>query len=134
MGQYHRLVNLDTKEFVNPHGLGFGSKQYEHTSTEGSLADAMYLLATCSANRGGGDFPLTSVSGRWVGDRIVVVGDYTEDKDIPNYPSASKIYGQLDDENLWTEITGEVREAFKKIFAIDYSLGNYGFWDRQLVD
>jgi hypothetical protein len=84
MGQYHKLVNLDKQEVVDPHGLGFGSKQHEHTGPfDGSLSDAIYLLVMSSPNRGGGDWASTGgVSGRWCGDRVVVVGDYTEEGDI----------------------------------------------------
>lgn len=138
MGQYHRLVNLDKKEVVLPSGLGFGTKQYEHTSVEGSLSDAMYLLATCSPNRGGGDFPLTDVSGSWVGDRIVVVGDYTIDEDIPDYPNASQIFGDSGvEEGGWTDITDKVRSAFETIFGMQYKyveLSGYGYWERQFID
>ena len=33
MGQYHKLINLDKKEFVDPHKLGLGLKQVEHSFT-----------------------------------------------------------------------------------------------------
>ena len=87
MGQYHILVNVDKKEKVEPHGLGLGLKQYEHTGNfEGTLADAMYILMMTSPARGGGDFPATEISGRWKGDRVLILGDYTEDSDIPSIP------------------------------------------------
>jgi hypothetical protein len=44
MGQYHSLFNLDKLEVVNPHDLGFGAKQREHTGFKGSLADILYVL------------------------------------------------------------------------------------------
>ena len=75
MGQYHILVNVDKKEKVEPHGLGLGLKQYEHTGNfEGTLADAMYILMMTSPARGGGDFPATEISGRWKGDRVLILG------------------------------------------------------------
>ena len=65
MGQYHRLVNLDAHEWVDPHRLGLGSKQAEHLGAfYGSLADALYLLTMTSPARGGGDLPFTEISGR----------------------------------------------------------------------
>lgn len=127
MGQYHKLVNLDKKEFVNPYDLGFGAKQYEQTGVEASIPDAIYLLVMSSPNRGGGDWPLTDVSGRWCGDRVVVLGDYTEDSDIPNYPNASKIYREVsDDDTEWTDITAQVRTAFEQVWNVKYERKVFG--------
>jgi hypothetical protein len=134
MGQYHKLVNLDKQEVVEPFHLGLFSKQYEHTGVEGSLADAIYLLVMSSPNRGGGDWPLTDLSGRWCGDRVVVVGDYTKDTDIPNYEGAEKLY---EESNSWEDISGQVREAFIKIFEIEYKEevhSTYSSWSRVLVN
>lgn len=133
MGQYHKLVNLDKKEYVDPHSIGLGSKQYEQTGCEGSIADAMYLLVMTSPNRGGGDFPLTDVSGKWAGDRVVVLGDYTEDEDLPMFTEASKIYGQLYDSGIWEDISNQVREGLEKVFDISYEEkehNDYKFWSR----
>lgn len=118
MGQYHKLVNLDKKEVVEPHNIGLFSKQYEHTGVEGSLADAIYLLVMSSPASGGGDWPATDVSGRWCGDRVVVLGDYTQPGAIPGYTdNANLLWRQSDD---WLDISAEVRDAFTKIFPITY--------------
>jgi hypothetical protein len=118
MGQYHKLVNLDKQEVVDPFSIGLFSKQYEHTGIEGSLADAIYLLVMSSPNSGGGDWPGTVVSGRWCGDRVVVLGDYTQE--IQGYEGdASKLYSESQD---WLDISGLVREAFTKVFPITYKL------------
>lgn len=133
MGQYHKLVNLDKKEYVDPHSIGLGSKQYEQTGCEGSIADAMYLLVMTSPNRGGGDFPLTDVSGKWAGDRVVVLGDYTEDEDLPMFTEASRIYGQLYDSGDWEDISNQVREALGRVFDISYEekeFNDYKIWSR----
>jgi hypothetical protein len=120
MGQYHKLVNIDKQEVVYPDGIGLFSKQYEHTGIEGSLADAIYLLVMSSPNSGGGDWPGTVVSGRWCGDRVVVLGDYTQADSIQGYEGdASKLYGESQD---WLDISGLVREAFAKVFPITYKL------------
>lgn len=117
MGQYHKLVNLDKKEQVMPWGIGQGAKQYEHTGTQGSLSDALYLLLITSPARGGGDWDkFDGLSGRWVGDRVVVVGDYTEDEDYPDsfaYPQFGKVYS---DSNDWTDISDEVAAALNKVW------------------
>ena len=134
MGQYHILVNLDKQEWVDPHGLGLGAKQYEHAGFEASLADAMYVLVMSSPAGGGGDFPHTEISGRWVGDRVVIVGDYTHKDAIPNITGADAIYSLA--QAQYVNITSEVRTAFEKIFNIAYDtkeVGTHTFWSRVLA-
>lgn len=131
MGQYHKLVNLDKKEVVEPAGLGFGAKQYEHTGVEGSLSDAIYLLVMSSPNSGGGDWLPTDISGRWAGDRVVVLGDYTRDKDLPDVENAGTLFAES---AHWADITAEVRQAFTKALAINYVNKVYGHtksWQRE---
>jgi hypothetical protein len=114
MGQYHKLVNIDKQEQVISYPLGLMAKQYEQTGTAGDFGDALYLLLMTSPNRGGGDWELfPNLSGRWVGDRVIVLGDYTEDGDLPNYPNASKLYSASEN---WKDISNEVAEALKKVF------------------
>lgn len=132
MGQYHILVNLDKKEIVSPNGLGLGLKQYEHTACEGSLSDAMYLLVMSSPAQGNGDFPLVEgLSGRWCGDRVVIIGDYTTQDSAPEIPYAETIY-QIANET-YKNITPDIRNAFETIFDIGYKkemIGNWESWSR----
>lgn len=127
MGQYWNTVNLDKKEYLDSHALGVGAKLGEQVGSGHGTPDAMFiLLAAMPGRRGGGDFDYDSnyygpertnsrdhsagapvveeyneiakrTIGRWVGDRVVVIGDYAEDGDLPNPkkgdPPASKIYG-----------------------------------------
>ena len=136
MGQYHRLVNIDKQEVVDPHGLGLGSKQWEgQVGCEGSLADAMYVLTMTSPDAGGGDLPRTDISGRWCGDRVLIVGDYTDKDAVRGFTGADAIY-QLSTTPQYKDITGEVREAFSKMFEIAYvqeNIGSHTFWKRTLV-
>lgn len=136
MGQYHRLVNIDKQEVVDPHGLGLGSKQWEsQVGCEGSLSDAMYVLTMTSPAGGGGDLPHTDISGRWCGDRVLIVGDYTGADAVPGFTGADAIY-QLSTTPQYKDITGEVRDAFSKIFEIAYvqeNIGSHTFWKRTLV-
>jgi hypothetical protein len=119
MGQYHKLVNLDKQEQVQPWGIGQGAKQYEQTGVAGSLSDALYLLLITSPARGGGDWEkFDGLSGRWVGDRVVVIGDYTEDGDYPDpvaYPQFGKVYS---DSKEWTDISDEVKDALAKVWEL----------------
>lgn len=117
MGQYHILANLDKREKVEPNSIGLGIKQWEQLGEfNGTLADAMYLLCMTSPARGGGDLPPTKISGRWAGDRVVIVGDYTEDKDLPFVPNAKELYRIVDSQ--YTDIGELVAEAFYDAFKI----------------
>lgn len=118
MGQYHKLVNLDKKEIVDPWQLGLFLKQYEHTGCEGSLADAIYLLVMSSPASGGGDWPMTSVSGRWCGDRVVVLGDYTEQ--VPGYEGDAK--SLYSDSESWSDISPEVMEGLSQVWGFKYAV------------
>lgn len=124
MGQYHKLVNLDKKEVVFPRSLGLGLKQWEHTGFEGgTLADAMYLLVMTSPARGGGDWTWTEMSGRWAGDRVVILGDYTGDNDLPGVAEADKLYSESEGPG-WTDISAKVCRALGQVF--DFTVNEYG--------
>ena len=128
MGQYHSLYNLDKQEVLHPHDIGLGAKQWEHTGHTASLSDMMYVLTTCSPMRGGGDFVaevMKDFIGRWVGDRVVVVGDYSEQGDIPNYDMS-----QLKD---FTDIDGMARAFIYEVYGISFHTTDYG-WDRVYPD
>lgn len=137
MGQYHKLVNVDKKEYLDPHSIGLGVKQWEHQSEArwmlyGSLSDAMYILTMTSPARGGGDMPASEISGRWAGDRVMVVGDYTEDEDLPAHFMAGQLYHLAD--STYTEIGAEVREAFTTIYGIEWEIeeiGPYTYYNRK---
>ena len=124
MGQYHSLYNLDKRELLNPWAIGLGAKQREHTGHEASLSDMMYILTTCSPMRGGGDFVaevMKEFIGRWVGDRVVVVGDYAEQGDIPNFDMST-----LSD---FTDISGQARAFIYEVYGIRFTTTDYG-WQR----
>lgn len=143
MGQYHMLINVDRKELVYPHDIGLGLKQWEHAGYggAGTLADAMYILTMTSPNRGGGDFEWTAISGRWVGDRVMVVGDYTEDEDIPDSVEithngqivrGSDLYWYAQEE--YDNISGQVAVALETIFDFQIKDSESGWKDRVSVD
>lgn len=137
MGQYHILVNVDKREWVDPWGIALGSKQWEHQSEArwplyGSLSDAMYILTMTSPARGGGDMPPSDISGRWAGDRVMIVGDYTEDEDLPAEFLGSQLYGTAHDSYL--DITDKVRLAFTKIYGIEWESEEHSYgtsWSRK---
>jgi len=107
MGQYWKPVNLDKKEYVNPHKLGAGLKLWEQLANAPGVGAALIVLtAAMPERRGGGDLALSSGAdpaydeiaartiGRWAGDRIAIVGDYAENSDLPAEHEASTIYGR----------------------------------------
>jgi hypothetical protein len=99
VGQYHLVVNLSRKEFLDPHKLGCGLKAWEQIANQVATPQALFVLLMCSNGRGGGDLMRDSrhwessdVIGRWRGDRIAVVGDYAEDGDLPATFMAKTLY------------------------------------------
>lgn len=111
MGQYHKPVNLDKKQYINPHKLGNGLKMLEF-GQGGLTVTALTVLLACSHNRGGGDLHTENpIAGSWAGDRIAIIGDYTEDGDIPGINAkdiADRIWGDTDE---YTDISDEILEA-----------------------
>jgi hypothetical protein len=81
MGQYHKVYNLDKKEFIEPHAIDNGLKLYEQVGHIGSTSTALFALLANSNARGGGDFPAHDLIGHWSGDRVLVQGDYAESGD-----------------------------------------------------
>lgn len=123
MGQYHNICNFTKKEYIRPSSFGFGPKQLEQIGPGWGTGDLLFLLLSCSNDRGGGDAELTALTrtllGRWVGDVVVVVGDYTEDEDIPKevYDGpASKLWTTIHASGSgWTEISNIIRPGFEEI-------------------
>jgi hypothetical protein len=135
MGQYHGLFNLDKREMVFPHELGFGAKQWEHTGFGGSLSDVLYALCAYKGARGGGDFGDDdgTFKGRWHGDRVAVIGDYAEIRDLPEAWHAAfvdhefngethKVFNMARDkdddgvEPFFTDIGDQIREHVARLW------------------
>jgi hypothetical protein len=124
MGQYHMVVNLTKNEYITPHKLGAGLKLWEQLANHpGTGAALIILLAALPTVRGGGDFDINEnwhgpertfpehstipgpmpngyeavaarTIGRWVGDKIAIVGDYAERSDLPPRFHAESIYNR----------------------------------------
>jgi hypothetical protein len=99
VGQYHLVVNLSRKEFLDPHKLGCGLKAWEQIANQLATPQALFVLLMCSNGRGGGDLMRNSrhwtksdVIGRWRGDNIAVVGDYAENGDLSPKFRAKTLY------------------------------------------
>jgi hypothetical protein len=121
MGQYHYTVNLDKKEFINPHKLGDGLKLLEQAGyAPGGTNDGLHLLLAVSSGRGGGDFTTDSpLIGSWGGDHIAVVGDYAEDGDLSSEHKAAGICSMCSD-GIYRDITDELREVMSTEYEVIY--------------
>jgi hypothetical protein len=109
MGQYHKIVNLTKKQYIHAHDLGGGLKAYEQVGYPDSPSTALFMLLTCSNNRGGGDFPPHSLIGTWAGDKIAVIGDYSEPGDIEGV-DAKLVYKTINESDEYTNISPQVRD------------------------
>ena len=109
MGQYHKLYNLDKKEYVHAHRIDNGLKLMEQCGFEKSTASALWLLLANSNGRGGGDALKNPLIGRWAGNRILVQGDYAEEGD-----QSYTMPGELD---TYTDISKEVKEMLDTEFV-----------------
>jgi hypothetical protein len=113
MGQYHAIVNLNRKEYLDPHACGVGFKAGEQLGSEPSSIHALFVLLLGSNGRGGGDLRTPEpegekVYGRWAGDRIAVVGDYAEHDDFPTSegdPSPVDIWKLRDEPDGFRDIS-----------------------------
>ena len=128
MSQYHYIVNLNKREYINPHKLGVGLKACEQFASPAGTPQALFILTLCSNGRGGGDLLETRgfeerVIGRWAGDRIAVVGDCAEDYDIkaPLHDPVSLIY-DLCYEGVYREISALVRPVLAAELGVVFTV------------
>lgn len=104
MGQYFKAVNIDKKEYIHAHDLDGGLKLPEIMFSSGGVAGALCLLLAngpmdglCMSHDG-----LGGVMGRWVGDRVLLAGDYA----APHGGQGSNYYDQAKD---WRNISAMVK-------------------------
>lgn len=107
MGQYHTVVNLDKKEYLDPHKLGSGLKLWEQIANHPSTGEALIILLACSNGRGGGDFDHHPLIGSWAGDRIAVIGDYAKSDDLP-CDDAIEVYHECYEGGEYKDISFDV--------------------------
>lgn len=119
MGQYWIPVNLDKKEFIDPHKLGCGLKLVEQLNNHpGTGAALLILCAAMPERRGGGDLEEHQVIGRWAGDRIALIGDYAERGDFKKArgnDSPDRIYN-LCIGGAYTDVSEAVAEVIEREF------------------
>lgn len=154
MGQYHITVNFTKREWINPYKIGMGLKLREQCGEYYGTPHLLFLMLSTSNGRGGGDILANSpnysktpldikipkCSGRWAGDRIAVVGDYTECDDIPWAYEDLKVDESLDErgykkESLYSyvksnfkDITDELLPDFEAAFGLKCEDKKYDGW------
>lgn len=111
MGQYHKVYNIDKKQYIHAHRIDNGLKLFEQVGFEKSTASAVFLLLANSNGRGGGDVPVHRLIGSWAGDRIVVQGDYAEEGD-QSYLSDEEI-------SSYEDISDNVKKMLDVVFGDD---------------
>jgi hypothetical protein len=127
MGQYWKPVNLTKREYINPHKFGSGIKLVELASSSDLAAALTILLAAMPERRGGGDFQSNPFIGRWAGDKVVFVGDYSIDADMPSSPIPfSEVYHLTygndspdGKHKAFTDVTDDVLEIMQSEGLID---------------
>lgn len=109
MGQYWKAVNLEKKEYLDPYALGAGAKLWEQLANPPGIGAALIILLACMPEkRGGGDLETNPVVGRWAGDRVTFVGDYSEAGDMLVERSGvpfNEIYEQCTEGGAFTDIS-----------------------------
>ena len=141
MGQYWKPVNLDKREFIDPHKLGDGLKLWEQLASHpGTGAALIVLCAAMPEPRGGGDLDADPVIGRWAGDRVALIGDYAEDSDLKDSPvPASRLYGlcrcseaENSDPAAFQDITAAVRAVIERELNGRYVGEGYEFVENKV--
>lgn len=118
MGQYHILINIDRREYVNPHTLGKGLKLREQGFARYGIHQALLMLLAASNHNGSGDFRLDDLLIRsWAGDRIAIIGD----QDIELVPGTRLFYNDI--EERYKDISFDVASIVEQEFNIPF-VGN----------
>ena len=131
MGQYYLIVNTEKKEYLHPHDLGAGLKNWELIA--GGVGGLIAYLCSQSSGRGGGDPSISYQEytdedgetdwdarerdiedtypnwGRWANNRIVVVGDYDD----------SDLYQKAQESSEYENISHQVIDEYNKFIEID---------------
>ena len=122
MGQYYIVVNLDKREFMHPHFFGDGMKLMELGSGGTGTMLGLVALLSIGNGRGGGDLGSDDVIvGSWAGDRIAVVGGYSDGVELDGVVySYSKIQDEFD--NISGSVINALADDSDARFKLNQSL------------
>jgi len=117
MGQYFVVANTTKKEFLHPHKFGSGLKFLEFTLDGCSVMSGLaHLLGQSSDGVANDD---ATVTGRWIGDHVIIVGDY----------DVSGIFDEATDGNDYTDISNAVIQHMGKDSYVQARLSEHHRWD-----
>jgi hypothetical protein len=118
MGQYFVVANTTKKEFLHPHKFGSGLKFLEFTLDGCSVMSGLaHLLGQSSDGVANDD---ATVTGRWIGDHVIIVGDY----------DTSGIFDDAMAENdEYTDISNAVIQHMGKDSYVQQVLCEHHRWD-----
>lgn len=136
MGQYWIPVNLDKREYVEPAKLGSAYKLRNLVYTGPGPGAALVIL--CAAGAGNALVSFLNpdpIIGRWAGDRIAIISDYTRRSDLPNPADKAEIIYELcqpdpgyPNERPFTDVTDAVVSVIERVFNGKYAGTE---WDRR---
>lgn len=131
MGQYHKVVNLDKQEYLNPHQFGDGLKLMEFgSSAQGTLSALAGMIAFDAQQQG-----------PWAGCRLTVTGDYgDEGRFVPPEFAEHNLYTLLcglDEEDelsppVYAELKDECIRQLKGL-GIPLSFSKFGETDLEAL-
>ena len=117
MGQYFVVANTTKKEFLHPHKFGSGLKFLEFTLDGCSVMSGLaHLLGQSSDGVAHDD---ATVTGRWIGDHVIIVGDY----------DTSGVFDEAMDGNDYTDISNAVIQHMGKAPYVQSRLSEHHRWD-----
>ena len=117
MGQYFVVANTTKKEFLHPHKFGSGLKFLEFTLDGFSVMSGLaHLLAQSSDGVAIDD---ATVTGRWIGDHVIIVGDY----------DTSGVFDEATVGNDYTDISNAVIQHMGKDPYVQQILSQNHRWD-----
>lgn len=120
MGQYFKPICLDTKEYLHNHKFDGGIKFLELVvGTEGAMS-ALVLL--CADFTSGSKF-----AGKWANKRVIITGDYDDNKDCPpEFIPKKSLYDDDSEqsclymiaENHYTDVSHHVKKYLNKQYKL----------------
>lgn len=109
MGQYHNVINLDTKQVYSPRDLGANFKLLEQgNSLNTNIALALLL------------------SGPWKGQRVCLIGDYAEDGDINGVEDITSLINDMEN---WKSASALAQQAVSARYGAQFSSKSYDIKD-----
>ncbi len=130
MGQYYHIVNIEKKQYIDPHKFYDGGKLLEFGCASNGTMTALAILLADGNGRGGGDLRSDDpIIGSWAGNKIVITGDYADGGKFINKGEMKKLYKRYLEEQKERDLGQEVKDSYAGLDSNLYSLSHYFFED-----